>query len=89
MSTHNIPFQYIKKKITLKYTKFATMGLFPGTQERVRNSRGTQAIRITEVLLYVNAYTLLFFCHFYKGTTLFVTSCLLLLVTKPSKKDLP
>ena len=31
------------------------MGFFPGTQERVRNSRGKRAIsvRATEVLLYI------------------------------------
>ena len=43
----------IKKKITLNYPKSAAMGFFPGTQERVRNSRGKRAIsvRATEVLL--------------------------------------
>ena len=44
----------IKKKITLNYPKSAAMGFFPGTQERVRNSRGKRAISIQaiEVLLY-------------------------------------
>ena len=31
----------IKKKITLNYSKSAAKGFFLGTQERVRNSRGT------------------------------------------------
>ena len=39
----------IKKKITLYFLKSSAMGLFPGTQERVRNSRGKRAIK---VLLY-------------------------------------
>ena len=45
----------ILKKITLNYPKSTAIGFFPGTQERVRNSRGKQAIsvRATEVLLYV------------------------------------
>ena len=44
----------IKTKITLDYPKFAAMGFFLGTQERVQNSRGKRAIsvRATEVLLY-------------------------------------
>ena len=44
----------MKKKITINYPKSATMGFFPGTQERVRNSRGKRAIsvRAIEVLLY-------------------------------------
>ena len=43
----------IKKEITLNYPRSAAMGLFQGTQERVRNSRGKRAIsvRATEVLL--------------------------------------
>ena len=35
MSTYNIPFA-----ITLNYSKSAALEFFPGTQERVRNSRG-------------------------------------------------
>ena len=35
MSTHNIPFTIIKKKITLNYPKSAAMGFFIGTQVRV------------------------------------------------------
>ena len=44
----------VKKKNTLNYPKFAAMGFFQGTQERVRNSRGKRdiSIRATEVLLY-------------------------------------
>ena len=44
----------IKKKITITYPKSAVMGLFQGTQERVRNSRDKQAARVraSEVLLY-------------------------------------
>ena len=54
MSTHNIPFSTIKKKITLIIPKSETKGFFLGTQEQVRNSRGKRAIsvRATEVLLY-------------------------------------
>ena len=42
------------KKITLKYPKFAAMGFFQETQERVRNSCGKRAISdgATEDLLY-------------------------------------
>ena len=56
MSIHNIPFFNIKQKITLNYLKSAAKGFFPGTQERVRNSRGKRAISVratdSEVLLY-------------------------------------
>ena len=43
----------IKRKIDLKYIKFATMGFYLGTQARVRNSHGKRAIRVQaiEVLL--------------------------------------
>ena len=56
MSTHNIPFSIQNKKITINYPKSAAKGVFLGTQERVRNSRGKRAIsvRATEVLLYVD-----------------------------------
>ena len=55
MSTHNIPFLNIKKKIILNYAKSATIGFVQGTQELVRNSRGKRAIsvRAIEVLLYI------------------------------------
>ena len=48
MSTHNIPFLYEKISQICSYGIF-----FQVTQERVRNSRGKQAIsaRATEVLL--------------------------------------
>ena len=51
----------IKKKITLNCPKSAAMWFFPGTEERVRNSRGKRAIRVraTEVLLYVDQLKLL------------------------------
>ena len=41
------------KKLTKNYHKSATLGFFPGTQERARNSHGKRAIsvRTTEVLL--------------------------------------
>ena len=57
MSTHNIPFLKIKKKIILDYHKSANMGSVPGTQERVRNSCGKRAIngRAIEVLLYLGS----------------------------------
>ena len=53
MSTHNIPFCYIKKKIILN-SRNLQLWIFRGTQERVRNSSGKQAISVlaTEVLLY-------------------------------------
>ena len=44
MGTNNISFFNIKKKITLNYPKSAAKGFFLGTQERVRNSNGKQAI---------------------------------------------
>ena len=54
MSTHNIPFLNIKKKMTINYPKSASMRFFQGTQERVRNIRGKRAIgvRAIEDLLY-------------------------------------
>ena len=56
MSTHNIQFLLLKKKITLNYPKSEVMGIFQGTQKRVRNSRGKRGIsvRAFEVLLYFN-----------------------------------
>ena len=36
----------IKKKITLMYPKFEAIGFFQGTQERVWNSHGKQAISV-------------------------------------------
>ena len=47
-------FNIKKTKITLNYSKSASMGFFQRTQERVRNSHGKRAIRVraTEVLLY-------------------------------------
>ena len=55
MSTHNIPFSIYKKEFPLIYPKFAALGCFQGTQERVRNSRGKRAIsvRATEGLLFI------------------------------------
>ena len=46
-------FFIIKKEITLDYPESAARDFLLGTQERVRNSRGEQAIsvRATEVLL--------------------------------------
>ena len=46
MSTHNIPFLNMKKKINLNKPKSASMGFFQGTQERVRNRRGKRAIGV-------------------------------------------
>ena len=43
MSTHNIPFPNIKKKITLNYHISAAKGFFLGTKIRVRNSHGKRA----------------------------------------------
>ena len=55
MSTHNIPFSIIKKKITVNYPKSAAMEFFLGTPELVRDTPGKQAIsvRAIEVLLYI------------------------------------
>ena len=60
MSTHNIPFFNMKKKDTRSYPRSAAMGIFQGTQELVRKSRGKRAIsvRATEVLLYIVAVIL-------------------------------
>ena len=54
MSTHNIPFSIMKKKITVNYPVSAAMGFFPRESKRVRNSLGKGAItvRATEGLLY-------------------------------------
>ena len=38
--TLNVPFFNMAKKYTLTFCKFAAMGFFLGTQERVRYSRG-------------------------------------------------
>ena len=45
----------MNKKNTLNYPKYAALGFFQGTPERVRNSRGKRAIsvRAIEVLLYL------------------------------------
>ena len=45
----------IKRKIDPNYLKSVSMGFFPGTQARVRNSHGKRAIsvRAIEVLLYI------------------------------------
>ena len=45
-----------KKTITLNYPKSPAMGIFLGTQERVRNSRGKRIISVQaiKVLLYQN-----------------------------------
>ena len=54
MSTHNIPFQYKKKKITLNHNQSEAIGFCQGTQERVRNRSCKRSIcvRSIEVLLY-------------------------------------
>ena len=46
-------FNIYKRKNTINYPKSAAMGLFKGTQKRVRNSRGKRVIsvRAIEVLL--------------------------------------
>ena len=46
MKRHNIPFSIYKKKITLNYPNLQTGYIFQGTQERVRNSCGKQAISV-------------------------------------------
>ena len=49
MSTHNIPFLNIKKKIVLIITNLQLWNLFQGTQERVRNSHGKRAISVLAI----------------------------------------
>ena len=56
MSTQNIPFSILKKKITLNYPKSAANGFFLGTQERVRNSRGKQAISVRAASVSVDSH---------------------------------
>ena len=51
-------FQYIKKKITLNYPKFASVGFFQGTEERVGRGKRAISVRATEVLLYLVTYML-------------------------------
>ena len=46
MCPHKIYHFYSKKKITSDYSESAAMGFFLGTQERVRNSHGKQAISV-------------------------------------------
>ena len=46
MSTHNIPFLNIKKKIIQIIPNLQLSNSIQGTQERVRNSRGKQAISV-------------------------------------------
>ena len=56
MSTHNIPFFNMKKKITINSLKPAAIEFFQVTKERVRNSQGKRTIRVRaiDVLLYNN-----------------------------------
>ena len=65
----------IKKKITLNYPKSAAVGFFQGTQERVRDSHGRQAIsvRATEVLLYL--YYEIYLCKFTFVNTFVIYIC--------------
>ena len=49
MRTNNIPFPSLKKAIILNYPKSAAMGFVPRDQERVRNSRGKQAIGVRAI----------------------------------------
>ena len=49
MSTYNIPFSILKKKIILNCTKTAAMGFFQGTQDQVRNSGGKGAISVRAI----------------------------------------
>ena len=58
MSTYNIPFLNVKKKIILNLPDLQLWDLFQGTQERVRNSRGKRAIsvRAIEVPLYMDSH---------------------------------
>ena len=53
-SPHRYHFQY-KKENHLKLPQICNYGIFPGTQERARNSRGkrTISVRAIEVLLYI------------------------------------
>ena len=58
MSTHNISFSISKLKSPKIFPNLQLLDFFQGTQERVRNSRGTRAIsvRTTESLLYLYIY---------------------------------
>ena len=60
-----------KKIITLDYPKSAALGFFPGTKERVRNSRGKRAIRVraTEVLLYILRFPIAVYLHIFADVT--------------------
>ena len=53
MSTHNIPFSIKRETNHTQLSQICSQGIFLGTQERVRNSRGKRAIsvRAIEVLL--------------------------------------
>ena len=42
----------MKTKNTLNYPKFAAMGFFQGTQERVRNSHGKRDISVRAIKFY-------------------------------------
>ena len=55
MSTHNIPFLNIKKKIILNYPESATMEFVPRDPRPSWNNRGKRAIsvRAIEILLYL------------------------------------
>ena len=52
MSTHNISFLNIKKKIILNYPKSATLEFFQRAQERVGTSRGKRAVSVRALKLY-------------------------------------
>ena len=70
MSTHNIPFSR-KKENHPKLSLICNYGyLFLGSQERVRNSHGKQAIsvRAIEILLYVSN-KIFSMMHNHKGKT--------------------
>ena len=53
----------IKKKKTLNFPNSAVMEFFQGTQERVLNSRGNQAIEILLILWNTSDNSVSFFCH--------------------------
>ena len=85
MSTHNIPFFYIKKKkITLNYPKSAARDFFQGTQEQVRSRGGKRAIivRAIEVLLYI-FFDISFNRRQLLWLSAFVMSCVLSCTMKP------
>ena len=54
MSTHNIPFLIVKKKIIQSHPKSATIEFVPRDQERVQNRRDKRAISVPTIEVPLN-----------------------------------